>query len=140
MADCLKGGDGKGQFTNMDGTEGTVGMAAAPAPAGRRAGGTLGACTLAYIAFVSFIAIIAFILGCYSTNRVRTLSYPDALLVSDPSKPPGPGYSVFSLGTGLGYWAPETDMLFARSDHGPPGAAPRADGVLPVAHAHDRDI
>lgn len=69
-----------------------------------------------YFLLLTAVAVIAFILGSYATSRVR--KSPDAVLVSDPTTAPGPGYSVFSLGTGLGYWSPTTDMLHTRSDHG----------------------
>ncbi|GFR40672.1 hypothetical protein Agub_g1260, partial [Astrephomene gubernaculifera] len=106
----------KVQFTNLDGV---VQPPYTPPP---RKWTCARVCSVAlgttYMVLLTAVAVIAFILGCYSTAKVRTLIEPAAVLVTDPRAAPGSGYSVFSLGTGLGYWSPVTDMEFARSDHG----------------------
>ncbi|GLC38048.1 hypothetical protein PLESTB_000442500 [Pleodorina starrii] len=114
MATYYKEGE-QPQFSNMDGAQeaqyGTT-----------RRSGCLGkafgtACAVIYFVLLTAVAVIAFILGSYATSKVRSFSVPDAILMSDPSTAPA-GYTVFSLGTGLGYWSPSTDMLHQRSDHG----------------------
>ncbi|GIL73318.1 hypothetical protein Vretimale_4889 [Volvox reticuliferus] len=75
------------------------------------------ACVNIYFVLLTAVAVVAFVLGCYSTDRVRSIRVTDALLVSNPQAVPA-GYSVFSLGTGLGYWSPAAEMRYPRSDHG----------------------
>ncbi|GIL42656.1 hypothetical protein Vafri_603 [Volvox africanus] len=119
MAPFYNGGE-QPQFNSIDGT--TVQGAQYGAKTNTRAsflsGGSLAtACTVIYFVLLTAVAVVAFILGCYSTDRVRSIRVTDALLVSNPQDVPT-GYSVFSLGTGLGYWSPATEMRYPRSDHG----------------------
>ncbi|KXZ56888.1 hypothetical protein GPECTOR_1g800 [Gonium pectorale] len=119
MAGCINGGE-KGQFSNLDGTESmTQPGTHTGGSSGRRWCSILGGGLAAiYLLLLTAVAVIAFILGIYSTDKVRNLSNADAVLVADPRASPGSGYSVFPLGTGLGYWSPTADMQHSRSDHG----------------------
>ncbi|EFJ41755.1 hypothetical protein VOLCADRAFT_107594 [Volvox carteri f. nagariensis] len=107
------------QFNSLDGT--VQGAQYAAKPTNRSSSSVLQAlskaCAIFYFLLLTAVAVIAFILGGYATARVRSIHISDAVLVSDPKTAPA-GYSVFSLGTGLGYWSPAADMIHARSDHG----------------------
>ena len=48
---------------------------------------------------------------------MRNPDYPESALTANLGTVPE-GYSVFSLGTGLGYWSQATPMNHSRSDHG----------------------
>ncbi|PNW85559.1 hypothetical protein CHLRE_03g192350v5 [Chlamydomonas reinhardtii] len=111
MADCLNGGKA-GSFTNLDGTDQK--MMSAPAQTRSRGASV---CWFLYLSLLTCVAVIAFILGCYSVDKVRNPDYPESALTANLGTVPE-GYSVFSLGTGLGYWSQATPMNHSRSDHG----------------------